>query len=641
MGRAGAQVKRSKAPRANVALTDSLESRAAEQETEIALPVASSGEPAPQVSAPALTVADLPALIRDARGERLLAGLMVEYFVRHGDVLVLSGWIAGDDTLSACQNSPHSIALFRRQDVEDAFGKVTSSAAGFLAVLDVRGLIEITFLNFRLAAPQADSPKEEFERLCADHQLRLGFLFRALPASSRLRQEVVKRFPAAPADYAAARGHVEQAKGSTHHGGLVVGWTAALPGVELALADAKGDLTGLNDAVRWHRPDIEEAFGTHFGSYSANAGFVKGWHGALEIGGAIKLVGFEAHAAFVLALGRWDQCPLEPTSYARWAFSLPTPPDDFVNRLEFHDGPILESLVKAKLAGRSNARVVINQFGRPPEKPLCSAVVPLYGRYDFMLNQLLAFSEDEFFRNSVDLIYVVDDPRIVPDVARDAPALFEANRVPFRTISYGENRGYAGANNVGVANSRADRLLLLNSDVVPIEPQWLPRMMMPLEATPGVGIVGARLLYPNGSIQHDGMVFQWEPSWRAYINHHPRIGLEPRGGVEAKVQSELAVTAACLVIRKSTFLDVGGFDEGFIIGDFEDSDLCLKVRQSGLDVVCVRDVELVHLERQSLVGVGGGSFRENVTRYNCWRHQKRWQNFIPKLLADWRQRASA
>ena len=65
-----------------------------------------------------------------------------------------------------------------------------------------------------------------------------------------------------------------------------------------------------------------------------------------------------------------------------------------------------------------------------------------------------------------------------------------------------------------------------------------------------------------------------------------------------------AVSAACLLIRKSTYDAVGGLDEGFLIGDFEDSDLCLKVRRQGQEIACLRDLNLTHLERQSFTGIG-------------------------------------
>ena len=92
-------------------------------------------------------------------------------------------------------------------------------------------------------------------------------------------------------------------------------------------------------------------------------------------------------------------------------------------------------------------------------------------------------------------------------------------------------------------------------------------------------------------------------------------------------------------MRREVYDSVGGLDEKFLIGDFEDSDLCLKVREKGLEIACLPlPVTLIHLERQSFGGVGTPKFRDYVVRYNAWRHQKRWGATIAKLVAADRQR---
>ena len=145
---------------------------------------------------------------------------------------------------------------------------------------------------------------------------------------------------------------------------------------------------------------------------------------------------------------------------------------------------------------------------------------------------------------------MIDDPRIASNVIQQAWLLYEANRVPFRLVVATENRGFAGANNLGVSVSRAPHLLLLNSDVIPVEPGWLGKMLAAIDRGRDVGIVGARLFYPNGSIQHDGMAFQWEPSWNAFLNKHPRSGMEAADRCSRPEETIAAVTAACLLIRR-------------------------------------------------------------------------------------------
>ena len=202
-------------------------------------------------------------------------------------------------------------------------------------------------------------------------------------------------------------------------------------------------------------------------------------------------------------------------------------------------------------------------------------------------------------------------------------------------------RGFAGATNLGVANSCAPFVLLLNSDVIPLASGWLERMRSVLVAHPEIGLLGARLHHPNGAIQHDGMGFQWEPTWQAYLNKHPGAGL-PGSPSREKFVKRQAVTAACVLIRRDVYDAVGGLDEKFLIGDFEDSDLCLKVREKGLEIACLPlPVTLIHLERQSFSAIGTSSFRDYVARYNAWRHQARWGAAIAKLSGVDKERATS
>jgi GT2 family glycosyltransferase len=329
----------------------------------------------------------------------------------------------------------------------------------------------------------------------------------------------------------------------------------------------------------------------------------------------------------------WSAAPLDPVGFARWSFEMPTPRESFAERLAHHDGPIIDALIERRTAKRRTSAPVMREYGRLPSRPKCSVVVPLYGRHDFLLNQLLAFSDDPDFASGVELNYVIDDHRLVSPLAADTP-MFEASfGVPFRTIWSGDNRGFSGATNLGVVHSRAPFVLLMNSDVIPVAPGWLERMRSVLAAHPRIGMLGARLHYPNGAVQHDGMEFHWDPTLRSHVNRHPGAGRLPATPSGAFVPRQ-AVTGACVMMKRELYDAVGGLDERFLIGDFEDSDLCLKVRDKGLEIACLPfPVTLIHLERQSLSGVGAPGFRDDVVRYNAWRHDARWGATIAKMSA--------
>jgi cellulose synthase/poly-beta-1,6-N-acetylglucosamine synthase-like glycosyltransferase len=140
--------------------------------------------------------------------------------------------------------------------------------------------------------------------------------------------------------------------------------------------------------------------------------------------------------------------------------------------------------------------------------------------------------------------------------------------------------------------------------------------------------VGPRLLAASGGIQHAGMRFQWLPEFGIWANVHPGAGLDPALDPASGPTDVPAVTGACLAVRREDFMRVGGWDTGYVIGDFEDSDLCLKLRSLGRRIVYEPAVELTHLERQSFALLGGGEFRQQVVLVNALRHQCRWADLL-------------
>jgi GT2 family glycosyltransferase len=85
---------------------------------------------------------------------------------------------------------------------------------------------------------------------------------------------------------------------------------------------------------------------------------------------------------------------------------------------------------------------------------------------------------------------------------------------------------------------------------------------------------------------------------------------------------------------RALFRELGGMSEEYVIGDFEDSDLCLRAQEQGWNVYYTPEIELFHLERQSmqLIGEGEPGWRQSLTLYNMWKHSRRWGSLIPKVL---------
>jgi GT2 family glycosyltransferase len=280
-------------------------------------------------------------------------------------------------------------------------------------------------------------------------------------------------------------------------------------------------------------------------------------------------------------------------------------------------------------------------FGRPPSNPQVTIVVPLYGRCDFVESQLLAFSMDPAFRNDIELLYVVDDETLVGPMLETASALNNLYDVSFSVIWGHANRGYAEANNLGAGLARARNLILLNSDVFPRAPGWVAKLTAALDAHPEFGVIAPRLLFSDGGIQHAGMVFRHDTQFNVWLNDHPLLGLPPSADTASELTSRPAVTGACMACRRNEFMDLGGFDTGYLIGDFEDSDLCLKYHKVGLKAGYLPTVELTHLERQSFQLAGDPDFRHRVVLLNALRHQRRWGELIRAIMASAKEEIAA
>jgi GT2 family glycosyltransferase len=299
--------------------------------------------------------------------------------------------------------------------------------------------------------------------------------------------------------------------------------------------------------------------------------------------------------------------------------------------LDRHIGPTLDAVWTAPEPVAT--RTLIEDFGRLPESPLCSIIVPLYGRYDFLQYQLAEFSRDpDFFR--AEIIYVVDDPNIL-DAARGlARQLHPLFRLPFRLVFPGKNLGFAGANNFGVTHASAPLLILLNSDVLPARAGWLARLRDLYHHLESPGAIGPRLLFEDGTIQHDGIAFQTRSELSRFVlNDHPGKGLPLWLAPETPVEEVPAITAACLMMDRRVYDELGGLDTGYILGDFEDSHLCLAARNAGYKNYLVRSEALYHLERLSQSLAGDQDTRLGITLYNAWRHTRIWGAELMRLAA--------
>jgi GT2 family glycosyltransferase len=220
-----------------------------------------------------------------------------------------------------------------------------------------------------------------------------------------------------------------------------------------------------------------------------------------------------------------------------------------------------------------------------------------------------------------EIILVLDDPPRREAAITLAQSLWDRFALPMRLILPAESRGFGPASNLGLKAARGGVVVFVNADVFPQGTDWLD-LLVAAVAPEGVGAAGARLLFPDGSLQHGGMKMQPGPAgWR--FPEHPGKGLRPTApSAEPRVVE--ALTGACLALRREVAERFGGFDPDYVIGDFEDADLCKRLTEAGLTCVMEDRAVLVHLERQSQGRADENAGRWNLTLLNAWSYRQRW-----------------
>lgn len=168
-----------------------------------------------------------------------------------------------------------------------------------------------------------------------------------------------------------------------------------------------------------------------------------------------------------------------------------------------------------------------------------------------------------------------------------------ASRPNFRVVDYTGEFNFSRACNVGAEASDADVLLFLNNDTEVLEPDWLDVMVQWFEVEE-IGAIGVKLLYPDGRIQHAGVIVGMGGlAGHLLAGYRENVGTE--FGSDDWYRDLYAVTGACLMIPRSLFEEIGGFDEGYQI-IFSDIDLCLRVYDAGYRVLYTPNARLRHHE---------------------------------------------
>ncbi|PYT05757.1 MAG: hypothetical protein DMF60_10900, partial [Acidobacteria bacterium] len=187
---------------------------------------------------------------------------------------------------------------------------------------------------------------------------------------------------------------------------------------------------------------------------------------------------------------------------------------------------------------------------------------------------------------------------IVDNDSQEKATLEYLDCTPHRVIHDARSFNYSRLNNRAAREVDGDYLLLLNNDIEVINGEWLSAMIEHAQR-PEVGAVGAKLLYPDNRVQHAGVVLGL--GGVANHSHRFRDGYEDPGyfGFANRIRNYSAVTAACLMIRRTLFEQMGGLDEERLAVSFNDVDLCLRLRREGYLIVYTPYALLYHKESAS------------------------------------------
>lgn len=251
-------------------------------------------------------------------------------------------------------------------------------------------------------------------------------------------------------------------------------------------------------------------------------------------------------------------------------------------------------------------------------EPLISIVIPNKDHVEDLRRCITSIEKKSTWKNYE--IVVVENNSVEQSIRDYYKELESDPKVKIVTYEGGFN--YSSINNMGVKETKGEYLLFLNNDTEVISPDWMEQLLMYAQRK-DVGAVGAKLYYADNTIQHAGVVIGLGAHRSAGHTHYkmPREHLGYMGRL-CYAQDVTAVTGACLMVKKSIYEEVDGFDESFTIS-LNDVDLCLKIREKGYLNIFTPFAELYHYESKTR-GMEEG---EKLRRYEreCAHFRDKWK----------------
>ena len=250
-----------------------------------------------------------------------------------------------------------------------------------------------------------------------------------------------------------------------------------------------------------------------------------------------------------------------------------------------------------KRRGIKNAKAIFPKPGYlraiwPTASPKVSIIIPTKDKVDYLRTTIDSLTRRTLYPNYE--IIIVDNGS--KDAETRAYYKNLDGNPDIQIIDFDQPFNYSAANNLGARVASGDILLFLNNDVQILHPDWLEEMVRWAEL-PEMGVVGAKLLYPDNTIQHAGVVVGMEGHASHVFWGVQEYSAGPFGSVDW-YRNFSAITGACMMLRREVFNEIGGFDASFVLA-FSDVEICVRAIQNGYRVMYTPYARLRHFEGKS------------------------------------------
>jgi O-antigen biosynthesis protein len=299
-------------------------------------------------------------------------------------------------------------------------------------------------------------------------------------------------------------------------------------------------------------------------------------------------------------------------------------------QLSSHKIVLQNHLNRIKINGTVENGISANSFRvrcKLTSKPKVSILIPTKNNYHMIKRCIDSLEKKTNYSNKE--ILIIDNDSDCPKVKK------YLQNIPYKIIDYKGNFNFSKMNNFAAKQTSGDLLLFLNDDVKAIDSNWLDELVS-VCIQDDVGAVGPKLIFSDSTIQHAGMVFL-----KTGAGFHPGMRLEKETSAYHNIVNLMrdysAVTGACLLVKKTVFDDVDGFDNNFDVY-YGDSDLCLKIINAGFRVIYTPFTELLHEGSDTIQSHHAGASFFDVENHQLfikkWPYLKNGDPFYNSNL-DW------